>query len=79
MKEIFKENRDKLEKVFVNVSSLENCFMVEYYYRTKSNIIGIEYFDYGTFNEETLMRTIIQKYNNYMSNTINGRKNIIEF
>ena len=53
--------------------------MVEFYYRKKSNVIGVEYFDYGSFNEEILMETIIKKYNNYMRSTIKGSSNVIEF
>ena len=78
IKDIFMENNKKLEKVIVNMTSLKNCFMVEFYYRKKSNVIGVEYFDYGSFNEEILMETIIKKYNNYMRSTIKGSSNVIE-
>lgn len=79
IKEVFMENNKKLERVIVNITSLKNCFMVEFYYIKKSNVIGVEYFDYGSFNEEVLMETIIKKYNNYMKSTIKGLSNVIEF
>lgn len=75
----FKDNVDKLSNIHIEISCLNNTYVVEYYYKSRHNLIGVEYFNYNDFNNETMMKSIIDMYNRFVTNTIKLRNNVIKY
>lgn len=79
MLEIFKDNVDKLSNIHIEMSCLNNTYVIEYYYKSRHNLIGVEYFNYNEFNNDILMKSIIDMYNRYVSNRLSMRDKIIDY
>lgn len=79
LKEIFKDNVDKLSNIHIEMYCLNNTYVIEYYYENKHKLIGVEYFNYNEFTNDILMKSIIGMYNRYVSNRISMRDKIINY
>ena len=79
IKNVFKLNYDKLKNVIMVSTCCNNTFMIEYYYKNMHTLIGVEYFTFNEYNAENIMKSIIVKYNNYVSSKVKLRDNIIKY
>lgn len=75
----FKDNVDKLSNIHIEMACLNNTYVIEYYYKSRNNLIGVEYFSYDEFNNDILMKSIINMYNRYVSNIISMRNKVINY
>jgi hypothetical protein len=79
IKEVFKNNSDKLSNIHIEMSCCEHTFVVEYSYKNRSNLIGVEYFTYDNFTNEEFMKSIMDMYNRYAKNKRGMKSNIINY